>query len=568
MEKGGRLSGQVTTKFTAREDGVRVVPLNLYPSLRVQSVTATGQSLDFIQEDRDQDADFWIVLPKPLPAGEQLSVVTTYAEGRNPLSRGEYDVVNALMNTGDGNFYLVGGARESWYPGASWSEGNFANFDMRFTYPKDFKLVASGTQVNEITEGPQTVSRWRSDTPQVVAAFNVGKFKKAEKTTREMSLETYANVEVPDWVKQLQNSPEKRAPRMDQTMQSEDSMLQAIDTTVMAKKAMAEAEVATQIYSDFFGPTPFKRLAMTQQTADNYGQSWPELVWLPISSFFDDTVRHELYGFDVRGYFRVVGPHEVAHQWWGHTVSWASYRDQWMSEGFADMSAALFLQSVNKTPDAFLKFWRDEHELMLERDKEGFRAVDVGPVTLGYRLNNTRTGDIARRLIYPKGAYILHMIRMMMWNPKTGDEAFKAAMHDFVSTYRGKPASTEDFKAVLEKHMTRSMDMLGNGKLDWFFDEYVYGTAIPDYRLEYTLDGMTLNLKVTQSGVDDHFHMPVPVYLEMPNKRVVRLGSVPLHGNNTNSLSVDLAKAGLPEKPRRVLLNYYADVLCDKLEQK
>ena len=59
---------------------------------------------------------------------------------------------------------------------------------------------------------------------------------------------------------------------------------------------------------------------MTQQTATNYGQSWPELVYLPISYLFDETARHFLGMDDPTGYFTVVAPHEVAHQWWGHDV--------------------------------------------------------------------------------------------------------------------------------------------------------------------------------------------------------------------------------------------------------
>jgi hypothetical protein len=209
----------------------------------------------------------------------------------------------------------------------------------------------------------------------------------------------------------------------------------SMDTTGMLKHALAEGEVAVPLYTDYFGPLPYKQVAMTQQTACNFGQSWPALVWLPICSFFDSTVRHDLgLDFGDRGYWKVVAPHEVAHQWWGHMVGFNSYRDQWMSEGFADMSASLFIQLVEKNPKKFAEFWRDERELITEKNREGFRAIDVGPLTMGYRLNNSRTGNISRDLIYPKGAYILHMIRMMLWDTKNGDGNFKATMQDFVKT--------------------------------------------------------------------------------------------------------------------------------------
>src|SRR5256884_333107 len=182
---------------------------------------------------------------------------------------------------------------------------------------------------------------------------------------------------------------------------------------------------------------------------------------------------------------------------------------------------------IEKNAKKFLTFWNDERELLLERNPQGFRAIDVGPVTMGYRASSSRTGgDITRRLIYPKGAYILHMIRMMMYDRQNGDKQFKETMQDFVNTYRGKAASTEDFKAIVEKHMTPEMDAEENHKMDWFFNEYVYGTELPNYKLDYSFDtgadGMiVMNLNVAESGVDDKFRMVVPVYLELDDGRIV-----------------------------------------------
>ena len=56
-------------------------------------------------------------------------------------------------------------------------------------------------------------------------------------------------------------------------------------------------------------------------------------------------------------------------------------------------------------------------------------------------------------------------------------------MHDLVKTYSGKAATTENFKAMVEKHMTAEMDLDGNHRLDWFFDEYVYGPRRPVTKL-------------------------------------------------------------------------------------
>jgi hypothetical protein len=65
-------------------------------------------------------------------------------------------------------------------------------------------------------------------------------------------------------------------------------------TTQLNKKALAESELAVELYSDYFGPSNFTQIHITQQTACNFGQSWPGLVWIPICYYFDTTVRHQL----------------------------------------------------------------------------------------------------------------------------------------------------------------------------------------------------------------------------------------------------------------------------------
>jgi aminopeptidase N len=104
-------------------------------------------------------------------------------------------------------------------------------------------------------------------------------------------------------------------------------------------KARNEAQIAMGIYNNYFGPLPYGRVAMTQQPFSNFGQAWPMLVFMPITSYFDSTTLNSLRIRPGATFFKIVAPHEVAHQWWGHAVGWKSYRDQWMSEGFAEFSA-------------------------------------------------------------------------------------------------------------------------------------------------------------------------------------------------------------------------------------
>ena len=138
-------------------------------------------------------------------------------------------------------------------------------------------------------------------------------------------------------------------------------------------------------------------------------------------------------------------------------------------------------------------------------------------------------------------------------------------MHDFVESHRDRPASTESFKAIAEKHMTKSMDLAGNGKLDWFFNEWVYGTEVPSYRLEYSIAEEkgakpVLTASLTQSGVSPAFKMRVPVYAEIDTRKIF-LGAMEMTGSTTGQF-----KAVLPATPKHILLNVNHDVLTDKEE--
>ena len=553
IEKSGFLSSLATVEVHAEQDGVAVIPLDLHADrfsmLTVSRVeTGKGDSLDFVQEKKDEDPDFGVVLAQPIKKGETATLKITY---------GGKDVV---FNEGGGNYYPI--ARENWYPNSIQGLGDPATYRMLFHVPKGLQVIATGTKVNESTDGKITTSEWKTDVPLPLVGFSLGEF--ANKQAKfggalagQLTIDAYANKQPPDAVAALV-----------QRLSEHDQSLGSLNTTPMLANELSQGEAAAQIYTNYFGPLPFAQISLTQQSACNYGQSWPMLVYLPICGFFDDTQRHFLglggENLTMPSYWKIVTPHEVAHQWWGNTVEMRSYRDEWMREGFADASASIFLQSTRPNSGEFLDFWRQERKLITEKNAEGFRPIDVGPVTMGRRLSSPKAGfDIYQNLVYPKGAYILHMIRMMMWTPQEGDARFKATMQDFVQSHLLQAATTEDFKAMVEKHMSPQMDLDGNHRMDWFFNQYVYGTDLPVYHFEGQAtqngDATSLHIKLTQSGVPDKFRMPVPIYLELEGGKTMRLGSINITGDKTIDQTLQLPK--LPARVKRVSVNYYYDVL-------
>ena len=243
-------------------------------------------------------------------------------------------------------------------------------------------------------------------------------------------------------------------------------------------------------------------------------------------------------------------------------VGWASYHDQWLSEGFAEFSAGFFLEVT--APGQVPKFWDRLHNEITEKNNFGTSANDAGPIWLGLRLNTAKTPGAYRRMVYPKGAYILQMIRMLMRDEKTGDQDFSNMMRDYVKTHLYQNATSESFLAVVAKHMKPMMDLDGSHNMDWFKKEWVYGTDLPKYRLDYSLkslpDGKArLTAKLTESDVTADFVMRVPIYLDFDG-RMVRVGLVLMRGNMTSPEIV----MDLPKRPKRVLLNANHDVLASE----
>jgi len=538
---GGMKSSAETTMKVLR-DGVRVVRLNLYPTLRVSGVYGeNGSALDFVQEAIGNDGDFAVVLPHAAKMGDTLRVLSTYSGGE------------ALHADGNNTYHLVPGAGDSWYPSGVGGRADAANFHMTFHLPKSLQLVASGKQLSLAPEGDAMVKAvWETQAPINAAGFNLGDFKTIEDRTADgMVLNMYSDVDNPDLYKTLLQTA---APGNQTTAQA-------------LKTEQSQARAALQLYSDYFGKLPYDHMALAQQSGCNYGHIWPMLVSLPICGFIDATVQDKLGMFNDT-YWGEVTATETAHQWWGGLVGFYNYRDQWLSDALASYSVGVFLNGTSAKPDDYREFWKEKHRLLLDKNAQGVRPIDLGPLTMGERGSNNKPGeDPYQVLMNVKGAYVIHMLDMLFWSPAFTDKTFKLEMQKFVRDYSGKAARTEDFKAEMERSMPHWMDLQNNGKLDWFFNQFVYGTELPHYTIssEFTVDNKditTVHLKMTQSNVTSSFVMLIPIYMELKDGQVKRMFNVVMHGNGAIDQNIVLGK--LPSPGKAMLINYNTDVLSDE----
>jgi hypothetical protein len=492
ISKNDHLFSIATITFEPLLPGERVLKFGLLPNLRVTRVIdEQGQALYWIQESRKEDGSFYAILPSASEVGKERSITVEYTGDK------------VLEEAGEGSFYVS--ARTSWYPNLN-GFGERALYDLTYKVPHRYKVISVGQLQAESKEQDFAVTHWVTPFPVAVAGFNYGDYKKMEMTRAQLQLCSY-----------------------------------------------------------YFGRSPYDEIYITEQPNFAFGQSWPNLVYLPISAYMDSTQRWMLFGRindKFTGFVQEVTPHEVAHQWWGHAVSWGSYHDQWLSEGFAEFSAGLFLQqAVGKDwRKDYIEFWDRLRVRILEKNNFGVAPNDAGPIWMGLRLISPRSESAYQNVTYPKGAYILEMLRSMMYDSETQDKDFIAMMHDFVESHREKAATTESFKAIAEKHMTKLMDLRKNGRLDWFFDEWVYGTQVPRYHFDYQVTPgeagkVKLHLTITQSEVDEHFAMLVPVFADFGNG-MTPIAQVGIGGDASRSFDIVL-----PSRPKKVALNAYKEIL-------
>jgi aminopeptidase N len=181
--------------------------------------------------------------------------------------------------------------------------------------------------------------------------------------------------------------------------------------------------------------------------------------------------------------------HELAHQWFGNSLSVRDWGHVWLNEGFATYAAMLWIER-RKGAAAY----RAEMSRMAEQELHG--PIFMADVTDNKKLFGAATFD--------KGAWVLHMLRHVM-----GDEKFFAALRTYVKEYSYRNVATEDFRAVCERVYGKS--------LEWFFAQWIYGVSRPMYRVSWTAAEDQLALTIRQAQTDaPAFAMPIDVVVTTP----------------------------------------------------
>ena len=482
-----------------------------------------GEQLHYVQATHDRrfsedlhDPWLTVLLPRPVAAGERFVLEIAY----------EAELIERLR---DASGYLLKDTG-LWIP--RHPDNRRRRFDLTFRVPERFRIASGGELMDERVDDDTRIMRWVTNRPvRGTMSFHMGRFEVDEVTHDDLPpIAVYADRN------HLGFAPGNR------------------------RKTLDDLVGSLRTYIDYFGPYPFDSLLVTE-TRTTGGQAFPGLVLLTF----------HVFGGLHTGESELFRAHEVAHQWWGASADWESYRDQWIPEGFANYSAALYVLAGLGEEDQFrdmLDAWRLDAlgEVNVGQGlgkRYGFVPAVIresdgnesGALVVGFRLRTTDTPFDYRLLVYEKGAFVLHMLRMLLMDLETGDDRrFRDLMRGFMRDHVGGVTNTQSFEAAVTEAFGEPMD--------WFFDQWVYGVDVPTYRpdldvspLRDAREPFVLHGTVRQEDVPPGFRATVPIRLEFRDHEPV------VRRIHVDRPEVDV-EIPIPAEPTRIEFNYLHGVLA------
>lgn len=515
----------------ALQPNVRAISFNVgedlgaYDSLRqkkqmhIKSARSGSTDLDVVQEP--WEGGFTVLLPQAIKPGDKIEldmeVEGDFMRGHDLFKDCQYPASNT-----------------SWYPRHGYLKRS--TFDLTFRHPKRLHVASVGTRLSEEVDAEDkdgAISKYKMEFPVALVTFALGPFKRHADTIK--------------WEKGGTPTP------------LEFSSLPGDLAAIKEDFIVAELNNTVRYFTATFGTYPYPRFGATFHPYP-FGQGIATMLMIPNT----DRASKYTYAFIA---------HETAHQWWGNIVAWRSYRDQWLSEGFAEYSGILYtgLRDSKGAKEDLLSELRSslkEPPVTLTGVGKG-RLVDVGPIILGHRLNTSKTFGAYSTLIYNKGALVLRMLHFMLSNPATGDgQPFFDMMTDFVERHRNQTASTDDFRKVVNEHFAKTpiAQKYGMQNLNWLFRQAVYQSEFPSYEMQYKItpegDGkVVVSGTITQKNAGENWVMVLPVKFGFGGKQEA-MGTVIVQGPSTPF------QIRLPAAPSKVQLDPERWILAESVSTK
>jgi aminopeptidase N len=319
------------------------------------------------------------------------------------------------------------------------------------TAPDHYQVVGSGLQMEELNLDKDTkLTFWQMDTPipMKVAVFGAAQFG----VSRAGEI---AGIPVTSWV-----YPENRTE---------------------GYQDYGQATEVLQFFIDSIGPYSYPKLANVQSKTRYGGMENASNIF-----YFENSVTGGQDHEDLIA-------HEVAHQWFGNSVTEGNWHHIWLSEGFATYGANLYIEHKYGR-DAMAKRLITERQQVLQFARQSNRPIIDTLITNWNRLLNANA--------YQKGNWVLHMLRH-----KVGEQAFWAGLRGYYKAYQNRNALTRDFQ--------RAMELASGQDLGNFFYQWLHQPGVPELGVEWTWSRKNgLKLNMVQLRADVAYSLPLDIAAE------------------------------------------------------
>ena len=408
-DDSNNLSGTTTISASAMHD---LTAFNLdFLGFDISEITVNGQPAEFDRKGRE----LVITPPKTLQTGVDFTVAISYSGVPGEGVPNYYDVFARGWTRHDDGVYVASEPNGAayWYP-VNDHPLDKAAYTFEITVPQPYVVAANGILENTVEDGDRVTYTWEAENPiaSYLVTVNIGDFVVDETTgPGDLPIRNYF--------------PSSIFP-------------QGVVTFRPTAKII-------EFFSDTFGPYPFEAYGVV--VAD---------VRL---GFALETQTLSLFGRDAAGggsRSENVVAHELAHQWFGNSVSLAEWKDIWLNEVFATYAAALWAEHT-AGPEALDNYMRGIY-LALANPLSSNRFVAPG---------DPPKDDLVNSGVYVRGAWVLHALRL-----KVGDEPFFNILRTYYDRYKYSNATAADFINIAEE--------ISGQQLDEFFDGWLYAKTVPD----------------------------------------------------------------------------------------
>jgi aminopeptidase N len=422
-----------------------------FGDLNVDGVTVDKRRAPFTRSS----STLLVKLPNAVRAGTKLIVSIDY--------RGKPKSGLVMTNDKDGRPSVIGDnwpdRVHHWIPSFDHPSAK-ATVAFSITAPSEQLVVANGRLVNVVnTSGMTRTWNYAEATPipPYCMIFAAGQFTKIDAASEITQLSYYV-------------------PQSD---------------AAAANRGFSAAAPSLKFFSHNVAPYPYEKLALIVGNTQFGGMENSSAI------VFASTIFNSISGtpmsstFNIRSNLVELVAHEIAHQWFGDSVTEESWSDLWLSEGFATYFAGLLVQHTDGEA-AFRDYMQDAATTAIR-----FEKVARIPI------HDSETEDLMALLNannYQKGAWVLHMLRSQL-----GDEAFFAGLRDYYQQHKDGNATSNDLRITLEK--------ASKTNLEEFFARWIYGTGHPIYQPSWTWDAQTklLRLRLKQTQPEPAFPNWVPL---------------------------------------------------------